>query len=215
MKKIVALALFFSVFTTLQAQVFLGGQISFNSYKDKDESGSSQGESTVNFVTLLPRLGYVFGDFVAGLDVGVTSINSKSPRFGGGVDESKTNLTTVGPFVRYVKKPVENIGIWVEAQAGASFGKRTENGVDDSNLSGFNLGVRPGVIFYIGKHLSFEASFGRLGFQSQTTKDAQNSSDKYTTTTAGLSLNSNVVLDLLGENPTVSSGFLFGVNWTF
>ena len=218
MKKHLAFALFMGAATFLQAQFLVSGQLGFASNKFKDQSGNSTEESTLTTTTFIPRLGYAFGNMVAGVDVGFTSSVSKEPNFPSGTDEDKVSLTNVGGFLRFIKKPTDYMGIWGELQAGAGFGKSTNNGQDDEKYSSVSAGIRPGVIFFIGNHLSFEASFGRLGFNSTTVKDASaaNSDDKVTLSNFGVSLNSNnYQLNFINEDFTISGGFNFAVNWMF
>jgi hypothetical protein len=218
MKKQFALALFLGASTLLQAQFLVGGQIGFGSTKFKEQDGNNTEESTLTTTTLLPRLGFSFGNMWAGVDVGITNVVSKEPTFSGGTDEDKASSTNIGGFLRFIKKPNDNMGIWAEVQAGAGFGKTTNNGQDDSKFTSVSAGVRPGVILFLGEHLSFEASFGRLGFTSTTVKDASpaNSDYKVTNTNAGLSLNSNnYQLNFINEDFNITGGFLFAVNWMF
>lgn len=216
-KQLITLALFLGSITVTQAQVFLSGQFGFNTAKFKDQIGSSTEESTLTTTTVIPRLGFAFGNMIAGIDAGFTSTVSKEPTFSG-TDEDKASSTNIGGFLRFIKKPNDYMGIWAELQAGAGFGKSTNNGQDDEKFSSFSAGVRPGVIFYVGDHLSFEASFGRLGFSSTTVKDASNtnSDDKVTYSNFGLSLNSNnYQLNFLNEDFSITGGFNFAVNWLF
>lgn len=215
MKNLLTLTTLFvlGLFTQVNAQFILGGNIGFNSVKETSENGGSEIESTSSTVTVIPRLAYVMGNNWVGLDVGIQSSTDKSPDFPSGTVERKSSLTTINPFFRHIQKPTENFGIWVEAQAGVGFGKSQFEGTDVEKLSTFGVGIRPGVIFFIGNHLSFEASFGRLGFSQTTIKDANDSDVKDTTTEFGLSVNNNG----LGINSlnVISSGFLFGANWSF
>ncbi len=215
MKKL-ALLLFFGIYSSfVSAQFLLGGQFNVSVLKDKDENaGGDDQESTTTFVMLIPRLAYVAGNTWYGIDAGVSLVNDKNNFFGTEV-ETKTTIATVAPFFRYMKKPSENFGLWIEGQAGASFGsEKNDDGDKTAKYAGLNIGLRPGVIFFIGEHLSFEASFGRLGYTSLTIEDPNNSSNKETISQVGFMLNSNsVLLDELTLNAT--SGFQFGANWLF
>lgn len=222
MKKILFLSamLFLGLNNLLQAQFIIGGNIGISAQKYIQEDGGDKQEAKITNVTLIPRLGYAFGNFWAGIDVGNTSVKVDQPDFGGNQTAYKVNLTNVGPFFRYIKKPTENFGIWVEGQAGFTFGKSEEDNLDVAKYSGINVGLRPGVIFMIGKHLTFEASFGRLGFTQTTITDANDSNQKETSSEFGLSMNNNSFnlssIYFLEDFPLVlSNGFLFGANWTF
>jgi len=219
MKKVFTLTavLLLGTISMLQAQFILGGNLGFTSQKYTEEDGNDKSESTLTNINLIPRLGYAFGDFWAGLDVGISSLKVDEPDFD---NEYKINVTNVSPFIRYINKPTENLGVWVEGQAGFAFGKAEEDGEEVAKYSGINIGLRPGVIFYIGKHLTFEASFGRLGFNQTTVTDPDDSNYKTKTSETGFSLNNNAInlnaLYFLEDFPlTVTNGFLFGVNYSF
>ncbi len=173
MKKFLTLSaiFFFACLTMTQAQFILGGNIGFSSQKQVYDFDGDESEIKLTNLTLIPRFGFAFGDFWAGLDVGISSLKAEEEEFD---YEFKSSVTTVSPFIRYIKKPTENFGVWVEGQAGFSFGKSEEDGEDLAKYAGINIGLRPGVIFFINDMLSFEASFGRLGLSKTTVKDAEN-----------------------------------------
>jgi len=215
MKKLLTLTtiLALGLITKVNAQFIVGGNIGFNSQTNKETVGSNESESKSTTITFLPRLAYGFGNNWAGLDVGIMTNTQEYPRFPSGTVEQKYNLISVNPFFRHIQKPLDNFGIWIEAQAGVGFGKAQTDGTDTENIFALGAGLRPGVIFFIGDHLSFEASFGRLGFNQTTITDANDSDIKDTTTDFGLNLNNNGIgINALG---VINSGFLFGVNWTF
>ncbi|HMX41492.1 MAG TPA: outer membrane beta-barrel protein [Saprospiraceae bacterium] len=219
MKKHLILLSFLMAATFAQAQFIVSGQLDFSSLKQKYSSTGSSEESSLTSLTLIPRLAYSFGDIWAGIDVGITNATSKSPNFTGGTDEDKYSIISVGPFVRFIKRPSDRMGVWAELQAGFGSGKSTSNGTDEYKYSSISAGLRPGVIFFISDRLSFEASYGRLGFNSTTQKPASgNTSDeKVTTSNFGLGLNSNnyQVNFLNEEDLRLTGGFNFAVNWMF
>ncbi|MFN0176122.1 MAG: outer membrane beta-barrel protein [Saprospiraceae bacterium] len=197
MKKVYTLmALCLFGFSALvQAQFVLGGNIGFTTGKTTDEPAGDEHKSTD--LNLVPRLGYIFGNNWAGLEVGISSSTHEDPAG----REDKISLTTVAPFFRHNFVNNNNMGIWLEAQAGALFGKSETDGDETAKISGFGAGLRPGVIFYVGNHLSFEASFGRLGFTQSKWEDPDDSDINIKNTEFGLELNGTT--------------FLFGANWTF
>ena len=213
MKKLAILVLFGAFATAASAQFLLGGQFNASVVKDKQVGTGDDFESTTTLVTLIPRLAFASGNMWYGLDAGVNLIKDKSD-LSGGSTETKTTIATIAPFFRSIKR-FDNLGIWIEAQAGASFGSAKDNdGNKTDKYTGFNVGLRPGVILFIGDHLSFEASFGRLGYTSFTDEDPNDSSNKETVSQAGLMLNSNTIL--LDQNTLgATTGFLFGANWLF
>ncbi|GEM_PF-2060606 len=216
---LIVLCLFsFSAF--VQAQFILGGNIGFSAQKETFDSGGDEEEIKLTNLTLIPRFGYAFGDFWAGLDVGISSLKVVGPE---NDFDFKSSVVSVSPFIRYIKKPNEHFGVWVEGQAGFSFGKSESDGDDLAKYAGINIGLRPGVIFYISEKLSFEASFGRLGFSQTTVEDAEDSDYKVTTSEIGFSANNNGI-DLAplfyfeNDEPQFlkfNTGFMFGVNLMF
>lgn len=195
--------------TKVSAQFIVGGNLGFSAQKDTREFGGSKTEDKTTTITVIPRLAYSFGNNWAGLDVGITNAKYAPEN----EPENIANFITVSPFFRHIQKPTENFGIWIEGQVGATFGKNKYNGEDANEIFSFGAGIRPGVIFFIGSHLSFEASFGRLGYSRTSVTDPNDSDYKDTSEEFGLSLNNNGI----GISPLglISNGFLFGVNWAF
>lgn len=201
MKHILSFAFLMAFAFSAAAQFILGGQFGLNTTQNKIHTGSTSTETNKSStLTILPRVAYGFGNTWAGLDVGFEYSHSVSPNFPGGNDITNTSLFEVAPFVRFIKKPADNIGLWAEAQINAAFGGAEVNGRQTSKVAQFGAGIRPGVIFFMGDHLSFEASFGRFGFLSTRNTDPDNSDNYSTNNNFGLSLNGT---------------FLFGVNWAF
>lgn len=218
MKHIVSIALLMTIFTSAQAQFLLGGQFSINTSSSKFKFGDTETEGAkFTSITILPRLAYTGDDFWFGIDAGITNIKSESPNFPSGTDVEKSTVFSVAPFARYIKKPVDNLGIWVEGQAGVSFGASEDNGRDDEGYFNITAGIRPGIILFIGNHLSFEASFGSLAFSSTKITDKANPDPESTETYNAFGLNVNQNLDL-GDaffTPAFLGNFNFGVNWMF
>ena len=201
MKQILLIALLTGLFGTVQAQFILGGQFGFGTTQSKSHTGSTSLETDkTSTVTILPRLAYGFSDMWAGLDAGFVYSHSVRPNLPNSNTVVNTSLFKVSPFIRFIQKPVENIGIWEEAQISGAFGGSETNGSQSDKVSQVAAGIRPGVIFFAGKHLSFEASFGRFGFTSTRHTNPNNSDNYDTENYFGLDLNQT---------------FIFGVNWAF
>jgi hypothetical protein len=197
MKKILVItALFLLTFITVShAQFVIGGNIGFSANNTKAEpTGDTHKITTINMV---PRFGYIFGDNWAGIEVGINSSTHENTDLG----KDKTNLTTIAPFFRHNFINANNMGVWLEAQAGVVFGKSDQDGTDYAKYTGFGAGIRPGVIFYVTESLSFEASFGRLAFRQMKNANPNDSSINSTNSEFGLNLNGDT--------------FLFGVNYSF
>lgn len=200
MKKLLLLCTGVLVAAAAHGQIFVSGLYNLSSSNYKSESPSLTQKTSETNVTFIPRFGFVFGNWIAGGDAGFSSITERSKVTPGtGDNKTVTTQTTIGPFVRYVRRPVEWLGLWGEFQTGIQFGAQRVNGDRYYRQNGFGAGLRPGVMFFLGKHLSFEASYGNLSFVTSkaTYEDDSTSRDTY----GGLELN--------------NSTFLFGANWTF
>jgi hypothetical protein len=218
MKRTLTILIFNFTALFAQAQWILGGNFSLSSSKSEYEAGINNSDISLVSISALPRLAYqVEKNQWIGLETGLVTIYSDRPNFGSGNIEERTRLFSISPFYRYIFKPSEIFGIWIEAQAGAGFGASRENGEKDDSYVTTSAGLRPGILFFINQHLSFEASFGNLGYSRITVKDAQGSNDRQTFSELGFSLNSinNATNAILFDTPSSLGGFQFGVNWTF
>jgi hypothetical protein len=202
-KQIFFIFLAFFISHNLYAQLFLSGRLGLEFSNDALQIMDEDTKATT--FTLVPRIAKISGHWMFGLDLGIehTSFDDQDP-FTGRIVEIKTNNFIAGPFVRYVKKPNEFMGVWGEIQMGGSFGNEKYDGNKRINSSSFYTGIRPGIIFYISKHLSFEGSFGSLFFRSNKEKldDSVFPNAKADKTRRG-----GLIL-----NP---ESFQFAVNWTF
>lgn len=218
MKKPLLLLFFTVIYLSANGQWILGGNFAITSQKSQLESGSSNVETSLTGIAVLPRLSYTITETQwLGLETGLVSTFYNRPDFNGGNLDEVKQLFSLSPFYRHIFKPAEILGIWVEAQAGAGIGSSRINSEKDDTFSAFTAGIRPGILIWAGKHLSFEASFGRLGYSFVKVKDAAGSADTQTYSEFGFSFNSinNPINLLLQESPQPIGGFQFGVNWKF
>lgn len=217
MKKLLPLA-FILLSLPVHAQWILGGNFALTSQKSRFEAGNSAQETTLVGISILPRLSYSLKETQwLGLETGLISTYTDRPNFSGGNTDESQHLFSISPFYRHIFKPAEFMGIWLEAQAGGGLGYSKVNGEKDDSYASLAAGIRPGILFFVGKHLSFEASFGRLGYSLVRVKDAGGSNDTQTYSELGFSFNSinNPANQLLLDRPQAVGGFQFGVNWQF
>lgn len=217
-REIIALALLFQpLFAALNAQVLLGGNFNILAIKESKISGTQLGAYKMSMATLAPRLAFISGDQWYGFDVGVTAIKTSILDQPAPLQDARVNLFSASPFFRYLKKTNQYFGIWIEAQAGAGFGNETKEEIVIAKYVTFNAGLRPGVLFAVGKHLSFEISFGRFGYTQVTREDVLFPENRENRTDFGFSLNSNkLIVDAYVDNVIYfSNGFTLGANWQF
>lgn len=192
-KKTWLLVLFMAVAISAQTQVWLSGSV----FHEKGDLGTF-GDITIKSNTLLiPRIGYSFNNWIIGIEGGITRGKFSS-------DETSSKGWTMGVFARRLKRFNNYFGFWGEVQV-----KYDDSGIKSSfsQLDTYTQQVsfRPGILFFLNKHLSMEASFGNVGMLRSRIKanyinfprgDFEWDIDRY-----GLNLN--------GQNAR------FGVNWLF
>lgn len=197
----------FGIGTIVQAQVgpglFAGGSIGVTTGKSKFESGSvSIDGPKTTAITFAPSLGYYFTEQIG---AGVRfAFSQQSAKEDVGNTEEKETLTGIGAelFARYAA-PIggsDNFAFLTELNFGfASIKGKFESGsttFDTNPITGFNVGIEPGVMFFPSPKYGFEASLGNIfGFSSMTEKDADDDSIKETFTDINILNLSTMSLD--------------------
>jgi len=154
-------------------QLFAGGDLGVNHSSFKFKSGGTTSvNQTVTSLSILPMAGYFLSDNLAvGALIGITSSIRKFP------DDDPEKSTSFQfhfrPFGRYYLISGTG-GIFAEASVGIGTGKSKvffDAGTQESNLTSFDVGISPGVYYFITPKLAFEAGFGWFGFFTEVEKD--------------------------------------------
>lgn len=190
--------LFLIISTTTHAQLqegsfFLSGQLGVQSV---NQDGGALLISTPflvlgpdvssTIVEVAPSLGYLFAANLAGgleLSYAYTSTKQKQPpasSFFPQTQESTLRLFTFRPFMRYYKGFGDKLGFQLDIFGGLGFGKSTDdrlvNGALEKvkeNVSSFELGLNPGLYYFISPRFMVDASVGGIGYESEkATPDA-------------------------------------------
>ena len=191
--------------------MFIGGNAGFSSAGGETKSGgvSVDDPKSTNF-NIAPVGGYYVTDKIAvTLGVGFDYALSKSES---GNNETKTtsNLFSVIPGVRYNMPITEKFGAFLQGSAQVGFGGSTNSntvgGVKtsvDQNDFKLDIGIAPGILYFIKENLAIEASYGRLGYNtSKSTNEAPGGDIEHTRNTFDLGLNTR----------SLSFGFLYYLN---
>lgn len=171
-----------------KGDVMLSGGIGFGS--------RSQGDIKDNGFQVSPKVGYFITDhIVGGISLGYATLKSES----NGLNPTR-NLNTIsyGVFGRYYTTPAKQFSFFGEIHANAfsSKTKITNNFPDfpqERKVTGFQVGIAPGISYFVSKHLALETSIGLLEYSNENPDgpaDSRNSID------VGLNL-SNVNLGLV------------------
>ena len=154
-----------------EGAVFGGGGLLFNMQNEEIE-GSAFGDidQSSSTFSITPRIGYYLTDeFVVGLGFGVELITIEDNLED---TEASRSVYSVGPFVRYSEEIAGNLRIYGEvgAMLGTGSGEEETPGSNDINadISTLEVGLRPGLTYYLSESFAIEPSFGFFGFQSES-----------------------------------------------
>ncbi len=211
-KSIVLVAAVMLATSTAHAQTtgFGSGQMSMSSTSSPDTDAKTlQG-------TFGPAVGYNVSDrIVVGLGLNYTgsTITNKWEN-GGSISEleRKSNLMTITPFARYMKKVDEDFSVYGQLAVGIGFGKNadetttTGNGAtttvkEESDVNVIRMAVGPGVAYTFAPRWAITTEWGALSYESRSAKPDGEGSEKITENSFGLALN--------------ASAITFALNWLF
>jgi hypothetical protein len=171
-----------------KGDVMLSGSINFGT--------RSQGDIKNNGFEISPKVGYFITDhIVGGISLGYASAKSEAGPLN---PTQKINTLSYGVFGRYYTTPAKQFSFFGEINANAFSSKnKTTNDFPNPSLenkmTGFQVGISPGISYFVSKHLALETSIGLLQYSNENpdgTADSRNSFD------VGLNL-SNINLGLV------------------
>lgn len=147
MKKIVLTAVAAMMAVVMDAQVYLGGSVGF-------ETVSHDGNSTTAFV-LNPEVGYVLDEnWALGISLGYGEK---------GKDNTKVKTFNVNPYARYTYVNFDKVSLFLDG--GFSF-KNTDSKSAGYKTNEWGVGIKPGVAVALTDKVSFVSHLGFLGYTS-------------------------------------------------
>lgn len=145
MKKIVLTMMAAMVAVVMDAQIYAGGSVGF-------QTVSHDGNSTTAF-TLKPEVGYNLNeDWAIGMAFGYSEK---------GKDESKVKTFIINPYVRYNAVKLDKVTLFLD---GAFEYKNTK--FDNYKENEWGLGVKPGISVALTDKLSMVSHMGFIGYKS-------------------------------------------------
>jgi hypothetical protein len=171
----VLLVAFISLFTiSLNAQFFVGGNISFTSHNDKTDYGTASPDKSSGYnLNFLPKAGIFLSEKIAvgaALDVylsGSTTVNNT---------ENRSSTIGISPFLRYYAIKWNKFSVFGQGNVGLDLSTRsvksggtTTHGPKTISAS---LNVYPGLSYDISDKFSLETSFNifSLGYYFDSSK---------------------------------------------
>jgi hypothetical protein len=145
MKKIVLTMVAAMVAVVMDAQIYVGGAVGF-------QTVSHDGNSTTAF-TLKPEAGYSFNeDWAVGMAFGYSE---------SGKDESKVKTFIINPYVRYNAVKFDKVNLFLDG--GLEY---INTKYDSYKNNTFGIGVKPGISVALTDNLSIVSHMGFIGFKS-------------------------------------------------
>ncbi len=186
MKRIPVIILLLTIVTScyLNAQLFTGGSIGFNSSGGKQDYGTGEQDKT-SYMNLdfSPAIGYFLSEnLAAGVKIQLSLDKTTTPPFTAGGDETVDTETEIGfvPFIRYYAARFNKLSVFGQVQAGITMGtEKTKTGsteTDGPKTTTIMFNVLPAVALEVSDHLMLEAYINlfRFGFSSETEKNGDN-----------------------------------------
>lgn len=195
---IAALALATVAFSqTEKGTLFVGGSAGFSSQSGSNESGGTTvDDPKVVSGNFMPRVGYfVADDLAVGVRVGYSSTKTDDK-----ANDTKNSSSSFGAGV-FAKKYV-SLGdrFFIFGMADIGFGSsksKIESGnttTESDPTKTFGINISPGVEFFPCSQIGISASFGQLGFNSESTSGDFGGTDyKDKSSSFDLNLNSNTL----------------------
>ncbi|MCH5307570.1 MAG: outer membrane beta-barrel protein [Prevotella sp.] len=200
MKKIFMTLAAVAVAATMNAQIYVGGSLGFNSSKTTNEVSmdgvtASTDQSSTQF-TFSPEVGYKLNDNMAvglALGFGTGSKDAVIEDYDGTI---KNTSFTIQPYFRYTFVKWDKVSLFADAELGYTTGKDTyeisEDNVTvstDVKSNAFHFAIVPGIAYQASEKISVVAKLG-AGLGYWYTKQEPTDEVSISTSEFGLNLNS-------------------------
>ena len=166
MKKTFAVALVAMMTMTVNAQVYVGGGVGFQT--------TSQDGNSETFFKLVPEIGYNLDEnWAVGIAVGYGE-HKTTLKSGNLKTTAKVKAFEIAPYARYTFAKFDKVNLFVDGTVGYSH-------VDyaGAKTNSFALGLKPGVAVNLNDKLSFVAHVGFLGYQNDKVKGDDKSTNTF------------------------------------
>lgn len=165
-----------------RGDMFLNGDAGFNFGNESSMFNSPALIERAHYsFNLAPSFGYLLSERLAvglSLDYRYSREDYEGRAVPGGpvTRESQLRQPSFSPqaFLRYYQPIGENFGLLFDAYAGVLFGNRKyqQNRFpnDEDKLRGFDIGLRPGIYYFLSHRVALEASLGGITYSSLRTE---------------------------------------------
>ena len=180
MKKIVMMAVMAVAAVSANAQVWVGGEVGFNTSTNTVKISDVSVDKTTNNFVLAPEVGYNLNEkWAVAMKLGfihsdnnaeVTELINNSGVFPFNLKSTATNAFSINPYARYTFVKAGNFSFFVDG--GVGYASVHVNGMSDycNNINQFNVGINPGVTYAVSPKVSLVAHVGDLSYQNMWCK---------------------------------------------
>lgn len=205
MKKIFMTLAAVAVAATMNAQLYVGGQLGFTSENNKNEvsaagttTSTEVKNTTFNFG---PEVGYKLNDKMAvGMYIGVVAAENKPAAAPGTEIKNTRTGFEIKPYFRYTFVNFGKVSLFADGEIGYEFSnakREVTTGATTTSTevknNGFHIAVIPGVAFQASDRISFVAKLGNgLGYwyEKQENPAAPGTTDENKISRFGFDVNS-------------------------
>lgn len=159
-------------------------------------SNSTQGDNTTSSFNISPEFGKMISeDLGLGINLNYMSLTDEND-----ANEQKTDVSEFGInlFARKYKGLSDNFKLFAQLNVGYFSGETKQsnpNNDSKSSYTGFDVNIRPGIQYWVYDTFSILATFGELGYRTQTDKDDNDNS--VDSSEFGLNVNGNLSFGLV------------------
>jgi outer membrane protein len=199
--RVFLLAVFSLFFISLEAQLFVGGNVGFSASNQKNDNGTTI-QKTANYsLALNPYAGKFLSEKLAvGLELYFSLSGSKNET--AVLSSSKTSTIGVTPFLRYYAVKWNKFQLFAQGNVGFSvsaFSSKTAGVTDEGpKTTRMNLTIYPGIAYDVSEKISLQTTINILsvGYGFSSTKDG-GASQNVSSFNSGAGLSNIVTLNAI------------------
>ena len=178
MKKIMMTLAAVAVAATMNAQVWVGGELGFGANKTTVKANGVSADTKVNNFTIAPELGYNLSEnWAVAVKLGFAhneadaeTLNLLQDFNNFGINSITTNSFSIKPYVRYTFLKAGNFSAFVDGGIGYASVHVNQLSSIINNVNNFSVSINPGISYGISEKVGLVAHLGDLSYNTQWCK---------------------------------------------
>lgn len=171
MKKFIIAAIVAVSAMTANAQVWIGGNIGFNTTTNTVKVGDVSTDNSAQNFEIAPEVGYNLGDnWAIALKIGYAHTAEKTLGIDNYKVSGRANSFSINPYVRYTFVKAGNFSAFVDG--GVALASTHINGTSDylENPFAISVGINPGIAYAVSNKVTLVAHIGDLSYSNISVK---------------------------------------------